>query len=377
MAKGNGKTRTGTIAALDIGSSKVCCVVARAEPGGSPRVIGVGHVVAKGVRSGAVTGMDDAEASVLAAVNSAEKMAGETIAKVIVNCTAGAPVSETINVDVAIAAARHGKHLVTVKPCAMTVADAERLRDAVTAAGVLAVPFEAHTRFQPHGRTLARMIRDGAIGTPLSATLVGRFTVDGARLDWPGQPNPNAWWMDPKRAPGGGWIDHAIYLVDWLEWAFADRIVRVTGVARTLVHHDLHPEKEDFGVALLEFSRGAVATVEVTWSSPRGHYFMGWQIVGTEGDLDWDGLRERILGLKVTLWTLIVPPTVWAGHFLFCYLWVSVSCAKRADASARRRLFARRAASCSRPWRSSSRGGLPRKPPAGLASRSSSRVPES
>lgn len=40
------------------------------------------------------------------------------------------------------------------------------------------------------------------------------------------------------------------------------------------------------------------------------------------------GLRDRILGLRVTLWTLIVPPTVWAVHFLFCYLWVSVSCAK-------------------------------------------------
>jgi hypothetical protein len=40
------------------------------------------------------------------------------------------------------------------------------------------------------------------------------------------------------------------------------------------------------------------------------------------------GLRERIQGLRVTLWTLIVPPTVWAAHFLFCYLWVSVSCAK-------------------------------------------------
>lgn len=40
------------------------------------------------------------------------------------------------------------------------------------------------------------------------------------------------------------------------------------------------------------------------------------------------GLRRRILGLRVTLWTLIVPPTVWAGHFLFCYLWVAISCAK-------------------------------------------------
>ena len=40
------------------------------------------------------------------------------------------------------------------------------------------------------------------------------------------------------------------------------------------------------------------------------------------------GFRDRVLKLEVTLWTLIVPPTVWAGHFLFCYLWVSVSCAR-------------------------------------------------
>jgi hypothetical protein len=32
--------------------------------------------------------------------------------------------------------------------------------------------------------------------------------------------------------------------------------------------------------------------------------------------------------LKVTLWTLIVPPTIWAVHFLFSYLWVAVTCAK-------------------------------------------------
>ena len=103
MAKGNGKTRTGTIVALDIGSSKVCCVIARTDPGGAPRVAGLGHVVAKGVRSGTITGMDEAEASILAAINAAEKMAGETISKVIVNCSAGAPVSETLAVEVAIA----------------------------------------------------------------------------------------------------------------------------------------------------------------------------------------------------------------------------------------------------------------------------------
>lgn len=40
------------------------------------------------------------------------------------------------------------------------------------------------------------------------------------------------------------------------------------------------------------------------------------------------GLPERVRGLKVTLWTLIVPPSVWAGHFLFAYIWAAVHCAK-------------------------------------------------
>ena len=35
--------------------------------------------------------------------------------------------------------------------------------------------------------------------------------------------------------------------------------------------------------------------------------------------------HERLL---VTLWTLIVPPAIWAGHFLMAYLWAAISCAK-------------------------------------------------
>ena len=32
--------------------------------------------------------------------------------------------------------------------------------------------------------------------------------------------------------------------------------------------------------------------------------------------------------LVITLWVLIVPPTAWAAHFLFSYLWAAISCAK-------------------------------------------------
>lgn len=38
-------------------------------------------------------------------------------------------------------------------------------------------------------------------------------------------------------------------------------------------------------------------------------------------------------GLTMTLWALIVPPTIWAAHFLFCILWVAVTCAKTPEAS--------------------------------------------
>ena len=42
---------------------------------------------------------------------------------------------------------------------------------------------------------------------------------------------------------------------------------------------------------------------------------------------------ERIRHLNVSLWTLIVPPTVWAGHFLFSYIWAALHCAKVGDFS--------------------------------------------
>ena len=39
-------------------------------------------------------------------------------------------------------------------------------------------------------------------------------------------------------------------------------------------------------------------------------------------------LKHRVRRLDVSLWTLIVPPTVWAAHFLFSYLWAALNCAK-------------------------------------------------
>lgn len=94
--------RNGLIAALDVGTTKVCCFIARAQDGDDPRVIGIGHQLSRGLRCGAVVDMDEAETSIRAAVDAAEQMAGERVSGVVVNLSGGQPQSSNLKVEVAI-----------------------------------------------------------------------------------------------------------------------------------------------------------------------------------------------------------------------------------------------------------------------------------
>ena len=83
------KIRTGTITALDVGTGKVCCLIGRVLDDGAIRVVGFGHHLSAGLRNGAVIDMDAAEASIRAAVDDAEQMAGERVQRVVVNISGG------------------------------------------------------------------------------------------------------------------------------------------------------------------------------------------------------------------------------------------------------------------------------------------------
>jgi len=97
--------RAGTIAALDVGTSKISCFIARIEPGRmangqSPiRVTGIGHQVSYGIRAGCVIDMDAAEEAIRVAVDAAERMAGVTVRDVIVNVSGGEAKSKTVRVE--------------------------------------------------------------------------------------------------------------------------------------------------------------------------------------------------------------------------------------------------------------------------------------
>ena len=86
--------RTGLVAALDVGTSKVVCLIGRAEPG-SLRVVGAALRESQGIKSGTVVNVHEAEDSIREAVAAAENLADTQIQTVLVSVSCGAPKSIT------------------------------------------------------------------------------------------------------------------------------------------------------------------------------------------------------------------------------------------------------------------------------------------
>lgn len=103
------KSRKPLTAALDIGTSKVCCLIADLGDDGAPRIIGIGHQVSKGVRSGSIVDMGAARNAVRDVVHTAEEMADATITGVVVNVSAGEPSSARTNAEVSVPGHQVGK----------------------------------------------------------------------------------------------------------------------------------------------------------------------------------------------------------------------------------------------------------------------------
>ncbi|MDX1737805.1 MAG: cell division protein FtsA [Alphaproteobacteria bacterium] len=82
-----------TIAALDIGSSKMCCFVAVAGPGNILRVTGSSHHISRGIKNGTIIDMEAAYDAIAAAVQRAEQMAGVTLTNVVVSLAGARPES--------------------------------------------------------------------------------------------------------------------------------------------------------------------------------------------------------------------------------------------------------------------------------------------
>jgi cell division protein FtsA len=109
---------------LDIGSTKVCCIVGLHEEGAAlPSVIGVGTAPTTGMRKGVVVDVEETVSSITAAVDEAERISGIAIDRA------------TISIDGAHVASQNSKGVIAVGRAdqEISVDDLVRVEEAATA----------------------------------------------------------------------------------------------------------------------------------------------------------------------------------------------------------------------------------------------------
>lgn len=201
----------------------------------------------------------------------------------------GSFVSVDQNPELVIAAARAGKHIVSVKPLARTLDEATRIAEAVNSSGVTFIPAESRARENDQNQRLATIVRSPGFGRLVS----GNFVLSGGLpKSWPDANPDGGWWADPNRGPGGGWIDHSIYQIDLLRWLLNEEVVAISGQAANLVHKNLGVE--DYGHAIVRFEGGSVFSLEDTWSAPAGASRVTSSLIGTAGVVNIDAVAGTL-----------------------------------------------------------------------------------
>jgi myo-inositol 2-dehydrogenase / D-chiro-inositol 1-dehydrogenase len=177
-----------------------------------------------------------------------------------------------MHADVAVAAAQAGKAILIEKPLARSLGEADRIVEAVTRHGVIAV-YAENRRFAPALQRMHRAVTDGSLGQPLLL----RVAEMGSG------PGHGAWFWSAERAGGGALIDMGIHGLATTEWLMRDRVAFVQAMAAQLRWGDrLGPDVEDTMLTLARFAGGGVAQLACSWAYAGG-LELRFELVGSLG----------------------------------------------------------------------------------------------
>ena len=179
-----------------------------------------------------------------------------------------------------------GKPVLCEKPLAMNAGECKQMVEAARKANI-AFGVAHIFRFENSVGSIRKRIQAGQIGTPIFAR--SEFCFPG------GAEHPRKWLHDVEIAGGGPIVDIGVHCVDTLRYILQDEIVKVSARAR---HDDGSGSTEASATLLLEFSRGTLATVSVSF---RSTYRTPLEFVGTDGVLFADnGLTvERPINIQL------------------------------------------------------------------------------
>ena len=153
----------------------------------------------------------------------------------------------------ALAALRHGKHVVLEKPMALSAKSADEIVAACAQAGKLLTVI-SQLRFSEDVQRVRALLAENALGR---LTLCSLYMKYHRSVEY----YASSPWKGTKAFDGGGALmNQGIHGVDLLEYIVGP-IKAVTGKARTLSHRI---EVEDTAVAMLEFENGALGVIEAS-----------------------------------------------------------------------------------------------------------------
>jgi predicted dehydrogenase len=190
-----------------------------------------------------------------------------------------------LHLEIASAAARAGKHMLVEKPLATTVEEAEIIA-ALAEQHKVKLMVNFHHRWHPAIWGARESIENGRIGAPHLLSLRWNHRID--------LPTRGILWTAQSSV---GWYAGS-HAVDAARWLTHDEVIRVYAVSGTKVLDSLQIHTPDFLTAILEFSQGAVATVECCWSLPHSAPSptdIRGQVIGTDGMVCFDESHHRML----------------------------------------------------------------------------------
>jgi UDP-N-acetyl-2-amino-2-deoxyglucuronate dehydrogenase len=149
-------------------------------------------------------------------------------------------------------AARAGRHVLTEKPMAISLAAADELVQACDAAGVQLFVVKQN-RLNPAIQLLKRAVDKGRFGRLYMANVTVRWTRPQSYYD--AEPWRGTWEFD-----GGAFMNQASHYVDLMQWLMgpAESVMAKTATQARRI------EAEDSGVAVVKFRSGALGVMEVS-----------------------------------------------------------------------------------------------------------------
>lgn len=147
----------------------------------------------------------------------------------------------------AIEAASGGKHVLCEKPLSVSLADADRMIDGASKAGVVLMVAENEV-FSPLYRKVRDLVRSNAIGKPVLIQMTrGCFLEDSFKKD-------RSWFLDAKAAGGGIMMSGGVHDFQKLRMIIGE----ISSVfARRAPQRFVDMGGDDTSVALLQFCDGA------------------------------------------------------------------------------------------------------------------------